>query len=211
MKNLFIIGASPFGREVFAWAKQTREFGSSWTIKGFLDDRPNILDGFNCELPIVASVEAYTPKPDDLFVCALGDPGNKRKYVGLLQEKGAVFTNIIHPSAVFGDNVSMGHGVIVCPHVTVSSGAKVGHHVSINGKSGVGHDASIGDWSCIQSFCDITGFAKIGASVVLNSHAVILPKVHVEDNAVIGAGSVVIKNVRAGQTVFGIPAMPLNF
>lgn len=211
MKELIIIGAGAFGREVFAWAKQTPEYGTSWQIKGFLDDRTDSLSGYNYNAPILSSVESYTPKENDLFVCALGDPASKKQYTEVILKKGGRFTNIIHSTTVFGDNVTLGKGVIICPHVTISSDANVGNHVSINGKSGVGHDVCIGDWSCIQSYCDLTGFAKIGKSVAINTHAVILPGVEVCDNAIVGAGSIVIKKVGLGQTVFGNPALPLSF
>ena len=40
MKNLVIVGAGGFGREVLAWARQAVE---PWTVRGFLDDNPGAL------------------------------------------------------------------------------------------------------------------------------------------------------------------------
>lgn len=47
---------------------------------------------------------------------------------------------------------------------------------------------------------------KIGANVWIGGGAVILPGVTIEDDAIVGAGSVVTRNVRAGATVVGNPA-----
>lgn len=47
---------------------------------------------------------------------------------------------------------------------------------------------------------------KIGANVWIGGHAVILPGVTIGDDAIIGAGSVVTRNVPTGQRVAGNPA-----
>jgi sugar O-acyltransferase (sialic acid O-acetyltransferase NeuD family) len=211
MKQLIIIGAGAFAREIFAWAKQTPEYNREWIIKGFLDNRPDILKGYQYEAGVISSVEDYQPQKDDLFAHGLGDPISKKRYGEIILDRGGVFTNIIHPTTAIAQNVKVGRGVVICPHVTLSSDCQVGDFVAINGKSGIGHDVKVGDWTCIQSYCDLTGFARIGKMVTINSHAVILPEVEVGDGAIVGAGSVVVNKVQPGTTVFGMPALPLKF
>jgi len=50
---------------------------------------------------------------------------------------------------------------------------------------------------------------KIGRNVWLGAHVVVLPGVHIGDNAVIGAGAIVTKNVPEGETWVGVPAAPI--
>ena len=50
----------------------------------------------------------------------------------------------------------------------------------------------------------------IGKNVWIGGGAIILPGVMIEDNAIIGAGSVVTHNVPSGVTVAGNPARPLR-
>ena len=50
---------------------------------------------------------------------------------------------------------------------------------------------------------------RIGANVWIGGGALILPGVTIGDDAIIGAGSVVTRDVAAGQTVVGNPARPL--
>jgi acetyltransferase-like isoleucine patch superfamily enzyme len=50
---------------------------------------------------------------------------------------------------------------------------------------------------------------RLGKNVWLGAHVVVLPGVDIGDNAVIGAGAVVTKNVPAGETWVGVPAAPL--
>ncbi len=51
---------------------------------------------------------------------------------------------------------------------------------------------------------------KIGCDVWIGGGAIILPGVSIADRAIIGAGSVVTKDVAAGVTVVGNPALPLS-
>ncbi len=47
---------------------------------------------------------------------------------------------------------------------------------------------------------------SIGANVWIGGHAIILPGVHIGDDAIVGAGSVVTRDVAAGTSVVGNPA-----
>ncbi|MEX2381674.1 MAG: acetyltransferase [Opitutales bacterium] len=210
MKILIIIGAGGFGREVLAWAEQTYDFASEWRFGGFLDDNFRALNGLAYQERIISNVAAYQPKPDDRFLCAVGRPGLKERLVQPVLEKGGRFASLIHPTVVVGRKVTIGHGAILCPRVVLTSDIILGDFVSLNVGTAVGHDVVIGDWSQTSAFCDLTGASKVGRKVFLGSRASVLPKVAVGDEAVIGAGSVVVRDVKAGQTVFGVPAVPLR-
>ena len=211
MKNLIIIGAGGFGREVFGWAQQCPDHEKEWTIKGFLDDNPDSLGAFNPGKDVIGSVENYQPEPGDLFVCAIGQPKAKKTCCLLVLEKGGKFANIIHPTVVMGRNVELGAGIIFCPFVTLTCDIKIGNFVSFNIHCAVGHDVVVGDWCQMSSFCDLTGGVVLGEGVFMGSHASILPGGRVGDEAVVGAGSVVLKKVESGCTVIGVPAKVLKF
>jgi FlaA1/EpsC-like NDP-sugar epimerase len=46
MKNLYIVGAGGFGRELYGWINQSPEFKSKYKILGFLDDNSQALERF---------------------------------------------------------------------------------------------------------------------------------------------------------------------
>lgn len=50
----------------------------------------------------------------------------------------------------------------------------------------------------------------IGADVWIGGGAIILPGIHIANGAIVGAGSVVTRNVVAGQIVAGNPARPVE-
>ncbi len=211
MKSLIIIGAGGFGREVLEWARQTFQFaGGEWEFGGFLDDNLEALQPFGGRERVVGTVAEYVPKPHDRFLCAVGKPGIKEELARPILEKGGRFTTLVHPSTIIGGNVRIGEGCILCPRVVLTSDIVIGKYVTLNIGTAVGHDAVVGDWTQTSAFCDLTGASRVGSRVFLGSGARVLPKVSVGDGAVVGAGSVVVRDVKPGQTVFGVPAVPLR-
>ena len=70
-------------------------------------------------------------------------------------------------------------------------------------------DCKIGDFTCIMSHCNIMGHTEIGQRVFIGGSAGTVPKAKIGDDAYVGAGSMVLRKVKAGSKVFGNPAAPI--
>ena len=208
MKDLYVVGAGGFGREVYGWLL-AMEGSSDWRFCGFLDDNPDALQGLDYAEGVVAPATDFKANVGQLFVCGIGDVQTKMKLCQPLLDQGAEFVTVIHPTAVVGKNVHLGRGVVLCPGVILTCDVEVGAMTMINCQSSVGHDVSIGDWCTVSAHCDLTGHTRLGRGVFMGSGARIIPGKSVGDHAVVGAGSVVIRSVASGQTVFGNPAREL--
>ena len=53
----------------------------------------------------------------------------------------------------------------------------------------------------------VGGYAVLGDDVTLHTGAKVMPGKHVGDHATLGAGSVLLSNLHASATVFGVPAL----
>lgn len=205
-RDLVIIGAGQCGREVYAWALQSIDDGSRMKIKGFLDERPDALDGYNYDSGVLGSIEDYEIEPGDVFIGAIGNPVAKARCCSRIAEKGGRFVNIIHPLANIGKNVRLGVGIVLAPLSSVTVDARIGDHASVGAFSNLAHDSVIGNFCQISSHCGVNGLALLGDGVFLGSHACILPSIQVGAWAYVGAGSIVVRDIQEGMKVFGNPA-----
>jgi len=132
----------------------------------------------------------------NLYGCTIGD--NSR--IGTFVE--------IQKNAVIGCNVKVSSHTFICEGVTIEDDCFIGHNVSfINDKypratAGNGQLQTEADWKVV------TTRVKRGASI--GTSATILCGVTIGENAIIGAGSVVTKDVPDNAVVAGVPARIIN-
>ena len=118
---------------------------------------------------------------------------------------GARWLGMIHNTSILAD-VTLGYGNVVFPNVVMTSNVTIGNLNFFNAGSTIGHDVTIGNYNVINSGATISGHVTIGNGVLIGTGARVLAGAHVGDGAIVGAGSVAIKDVKPGETVFGVPA-----
>ena len=110
----------------------------------------------------------------------------------------------IQKNASVGKNTKISSHTFICEGVHIGDNVFIGHNVTfINDKypRSANPDGSMqteADWSVVETFI------KNGASV--GSSSTILCGVTVGENAIVGAGAVVTKDVPANTIVAGVPA-----
>ncbi len=210
MKELIIVGAGGMGREILQWVKDINKKEKTWEIKGFIDDNPEALTKYPCDLAVIGTINDWEPGDNEVFACAIGQPKMKQKIVEMLKIRGAKFTSIIHPLAYVGDENVIGEGLIAYPRACVTTNVTIGNFVALLSSS-IGHDAVVGDYSTISAYTDITGGCCLGERVFIGTHVSIIPERKIGDDAFLCAGSVIMSDVKPGAKMMGNPAKSIGF
>lgn len=208
MKNLIIIGAGGMGRTIYSNALESVGYGEKFVVKGFIDDNLQALDGFPNYPPIFATIRDYVPQQDDVFVSSIGGAA-RRPCMEEIISRGGEFIELIHQTARIYTNVRLGKGNFIGAYSVIGNDAVIGDYNMIQSYTVIGHDSKIGNWNRIDTHVTCVGGIVIEDEVNIHTSAVISHNVRVETGAHVGALSFVIRKVKAGTTVMGIPAKKL--
>ena len=141
------------------------------------------------------NTKIYHPELVNLYGCHVG----KNCKIGAFVE--------IQKGVKVGNNVKIQSHSFICTGVTIEDNAFVGHNVTfINDKypksTKQGKLQNEEDWACVPTL------VKKGAS--LGSSSTIMCGVTIGENAMVGAGSVVTKDVAKDSVVVGVPARKIK-
>jgi sugar O-acyltransferase (sialic acid O-acetyltransferase NeuD family) len=211
MENpVIIFGASYLGRS----AKDIFETNGN-VVYGFLDDDKKLHGKELDESVVLGSTDddgflKLIGKKCEAFV-AVDDNRFRKTLVKMLQEVRHIQpVNAIHNSALLSNHVELGHGNFIDLGVKVGVGAKIGSHCVLQTGCIVGAEARIADFVQVGSGTIINARVEIEEEVFIGSGAVVVSGITIGKGARVGAGSVVIAPVKAGETVFGNPALPVK-
>ncbi len=156
-------------------------------------------------------IQVVVPNPDFAFA----------KVVATFGPKAVPPPPGIHPSAVIGDNVTLGANLAIGPYVVIADGATIGDNTVLYPHVYIGHDTAIGSDCTIYPQVSIRERCRIGNRVILHSGVVIgsdgfgyasvegvhhkIPQVGIvviEDDVEIGANSC-LDRARFGRTRIG--------
>jgi len=213
MKDIVIIGAGSFGREVAQLIDDINTDKKLWNLLGFIDET-TLKHGamINSNIVLGGFEWLQKNKGDKLFViCAIGNPRDKYSVIKKLSPFDLKFANLIHPNAKISKFVEYGYGNIICSNSFISVNIKIGNHVSINPGCGIGHDVVVGDYTSLYWDVTLSGNVNVGEGCEIGSKVDIIPKRTIGKWSIIGAGAVVIDDIPENSTAVGVPAKPIKY
>jgi sugar O-acyltransferase (sialic acid O-acetyltransferase NeuD family) len=142
---------------------------------------------------------------------AIEDNSEREKYIKLLKDRRKVIpTNAIHNNVKLGTTIEIGHGNLLNSGCTVNTQSKIGSFNVIQSGTIIEHGVKISDYCYIGAGSIIGAGAQIANEVQIGAGCIISPGIKIGKGAKVVSGSLVVKNVDAEDTVFGVPAKTIE-
>lgn len=145
-------------------------------------------------------------------VVAIGDNWSRYNVVEQIRQlmPQMHFVNAIHPSAIIGNDVHMGAGVVAMAGVIINPGACIGNFTFFATGAQVEHDCIIEDYASISAGSVMGGHVIIGKWSAITLGCTIFDRITIGENTVVGGGSLVYKNLPSDILAYGNPAKTIR-
>lgn len=213
LKDLYIIGAGGFGREVAWLVERINKIEPTWNIKGFIDDNTSIHGLLQDDYSVVGGCDYLMNITQEVWVvCAVGSAKIRKTIIKKLKKNANVnFATLIDPSVMRSERVDIGEGSIICAGTIITVDISIGSHVIINLDCTIGHDDIIHDFVTIYPSVNVSGSVVVGECVELGTGMQIIQGKSIGRESIIGAGAVVIRDIPEKCVAVGSPAKPIKF
>ena len=164
------------------------------------------LDDFNTTYAEGKVADYVKYKDGYSFVVAIGNSHVREKIQKQLAEDECEMATLIHPNAVIGSNVNIGKGTVVMAGCVMNAGADIGDGVIINTCASVDHDCVVKDYCHIAVGTHLAGTVHVGKHTWIGAGATVSNNVSICEECMIGAGTVIVKDIKESGTYVGVPA-----
>ena len=110
--------------------------------------------------------------------------------------------------AYLGDNVEIGANTCVVRGIV--NDTYIGNSVKVDNLVHIAHDCYIDDEAFVIACAELSGYVRVGKRARIAPNACVKQRVSIGDDAIVGLGAVVLKNVENKGVVVGNPAKPLK-
>ncbi len=210
MKNIYIVGAGDFGREMESALEMQQGWKKNFLIAGYLDDNAQSLVGYQSDYKIIGSPLHFKFRENDFALLAISNLAARTKISENLRGSVKFFT-FIDDTVVVNKYVRIGEGSIICSKCFIGTNSTIDSFVIVNIGSIIGHDSHIGSYTNLMANVDLGGNSEVGKNVFIGTKATVIPRRKISDNVIIGAGSVVVRDLKYEGTYFGNPVKRMRF
>lgn len=213
MKKIIIIGSGGHAK-VVADIILTREKDLNEDLKiiGFLDDNFKNLRYDNIfNIPILGdlnNIDNFSKNEDYFFIIAIGSNEVRKKISEKYKELN--YYTAIHPKSIISREVEIGSGTVVMANVVINPNSTIGKHCILNTSSVIEHDNELGDYVHISPNATLCGGVSIDDNSWVGAGSVVRQQIHIGKDIIVGANSVVVKDIENSCIVAGNPAKKIK-
>ena len=211
MKQIVIIGAGGFGREIQWLIERINEKELTWEIKGYIDDgiqAGTIINGY----PVLGGINKLLDMQQEIaVVCAIGSSVTRKKIIERISNNSNIeFPNLIDPSVQMSKYVKLGKGNIICAGTILTVNIEIEDFSILNLDCTVGHDVVLNSFVTVYPSVNISGCVTVGKTTEIGTGTKIIQGKTISEHVIIGAGAVVVKNIDISGTYVGMPAVMIK-
>ena len=167
-------------------------------------------NSFN-KLPVIPFEEiskSYSIDEHSCFVALSSDRlnrGRMQKY-SEVKKKGFQLASYISTKAFVWRTAQFGENCFILENNVIQHGVTIGNNVTLWSGNHIGHRSKISDHTFISSQVVVSGFCEIGEACFVGVNSTLADHVKIASDCLIGAGTVVTKDVNEGIILRGNPA-----
>ncbi len=206
--DLVIVGAGGHGRVCAEIAA-----AAGWTVAGFLDaSRPagEIVNGHPVLGRSLGEIRNTHPSGKAQVFIAVGDNHRRKALFEGAAALGYEVAALVHPAASVSPTASVGAGSVLMAGTIVNANSSIGRYCIVNTASSLDHDNVLEDGVQICPGVRSAGGVRYRALAFIGTGASIIPGIEIGAHAIVGAGSVVIRDVPEDAKVAGNPARAIT-
>ena len=192
-------------RDISAQKRVSLDFG----VVGFFDNDENKIGGNFHGFPVLGKMSdagKLVNLSETKFLNLITRDCRTRLITSLeIVKLGGQFTNLIHPNVNL-EEVTLGSGIYIQENVVLQAKCEIGNNCAINAGSIVSHETKLGNTVFLAPGCHLAGCINVEDGVFFGVGATVMPRINIGKWSVIGAGSVVIRDVPPFCVVAGNPA-----
>ena len=213
MKKIIIIGSGGHAKVVAdIILTREKELNEDLKIIGFLDDNFKNLKYDNIfNIPIIGNlnnIDNFNKNEDYFFIIAIGS-NEVRKKISKKYQKLNYYT-AIHPRSIISREVTIGSGTVVMANAVINPNSTIGKHCILNTSSVIEHDNELGDYVHISPNATLCGGVNIKDNSWIGAGSVVRQQIYIGKDVVVGANSVVVKDIENSCIVVGDPAKKIK-
>ena len=210
MKSV-IIGAGTYSEVYLAFLQE-----AGVEVAGFLDDDEKY-SGKDVQGVPVWGTNAMLPKLRDLYgveavYCPIGSNKTRVHFLEMARNLGYKTPNFIHHTVIIAPNVTIAdEGVYILQATQVMPFVTIEKDVMISAGSNIIHHCHLSQGTFISNGVNFGAFVKAEKFAYIGMGATVMTGVNViGEDALVGAGAVVVKDVPASAIMAGVPAKVLR-
>lgn len=206
MKDIYIIGAGTYGEAMYELAVDC-----GYNVVGFFDEDETKIGNTVMDRPIIGKLSEYEEIKEKNFIVAIGNNKIRHDIMTMILEKGGNTPTLIHPTAKISKTAVIGRGVYIQTGAVIWTKVVIGDFTIISPNTVVAHHSTIGHSCLISTLCTVGASLTIGEYTMFGIGSIAITGIKsIGKNVMLGAGTVVIKDVEDNVLMVGNPARKIK-